>query len=67
MSRAQVQLTDVVTGALVLVALIALAPFFYTFAGMASSTADPFSGLLLQLVVPVIFIGLLISIAVSAR
>ena len=50
MNRGQVQLTDVIAGLLVLVALLTLAPFFYTFIGMA-----------------VMFVGLVISIAVSAR
>lgn len=67
MNRGQVQLTDVIAGLLVLVALLTLAPFFYTFIGMASAEADPFTRTLMQLIVPVMFVGLVISIAVSAR
>jgi hypothetical protein len=66
-SRAQVQLTGVVLGFLTLVALIALAPFFYEFSGMASSAADPFSALLLRLSFPLLLVALILSVGVSAR
>lgn len=65
--RAAVHLVDVFLGFLVLVALMVLAPFFYTFIGMVSSEADPLSGLLLQLFVPFLFISLIVSVGVSAR
>lgn len=67
MERAQVTLVDITTAFFVLVAVIALAPFFYKFIDMVSGEVDPFSGLILQLVVPVLFIGLIISVGVSAR
>ena len=65
-NRGRVQLVDALMSFFVLVALIALAPQFYRFTGMASDSADPFSSLLLQLVMPTIIIGLMLSIGVSA-
>ncbi|QLD84612.1 hypothetical protein HWV23_02430 [Natronomonas halophila] len=66
-TRGAVQLTDVVLTLFVLVATISLAPTIYHFIGMVSAEADPFSSLLLQLVVPALFIGLILSVGVSAR
>jgi len=65
--RGAIQLVDVVLTMFVLVGIIALAPIFYKFTGMVSAQADPFSGLLLQLVLPMLIIALLISVGVSAR
>lgn len=66
-SRGQVQLVDVAMTFFVLVAILALAPTFFTFTDMAVGSADEFSGLLLRLVLPILLIALLISIGVSAR
>lgn len=63
----QVQLVDVVMTFFLFVGLMALAPTFFTFIGMIDNEADAFSGLLLQLVVPLLFLALIISIGVSAR
>jgi len=65
--RAQVQLVDVLLGAIVLVSILVTAPFYYNFIGMVSNEAGPFTSLLLQLVVPALFIGLVLSMGVSAR
>lgn len=65
--RAAVNLADVILSLAVLVGLLVLAPYFYFFAGMATSEADPLSSLLLQLVVPVLFLGLIVSVGISAR
>lgn len=64
--RAAIQLTDVVLGLLVTVALLSVTPFFYTFIGMASGSADPFTTLVMQLAVPLLFIALIVSLGVSA-
>jgi hypothetical protein len=64
---ARVQITDVILGLVVLVALIVTAPFWYQFIGMASGEADPFTSLVLQLIVPFLFIALIVSIGASAR
>lgn len=64
--RAQVGLAEVVAGMFTLVALIALTPFLLRFAGMASTAADPFSSLLLQITVPLLFIAFLIGIGGAA-
>jgi hypothetical protein len=66
-TRGAVQLVDVVLTLFVLASTIALAPTIYHFIGLASAEADPFSSLLLQLVVPMLFIGLMISVGISAR
>lgn len=66
-TRGAVQLVDVVLTFFVLVSIIVLAPVFYRFIGMVSAEADPFSGLLLQLMVPLLIIGLIVSVGVSAR
>lgn len=66
-TRGAVQLVDVVLTFFTLVPIIVLAPVFYKFTGMASSEADPFSSLLLQLVLPMLIIALIISVGVSAR
>lgn len=65
-TRGRVELVDALMSFFVLVAVIALAPQFYRFTGMAASSADPFSSLLLQLVMPTIIIALMLSIGVSA-
>lgn len=66
-TRGAVQLTDVVLSLFVLVATISLAPTIYRFIGMVTAEADPFSELLLMLVVPMLFLALIISVGVSAR
>lgn len=65
--RAQVQLVDAVVGLLVLVSIMALAPLMYNFTDMVVAEADPFSSLLLRLVLPLLIIGFVVSIGVSAR
>lgn len=65
--RGAVRLADVSLTFVVLVALLALAPVFATFIGMVSAEADPFSSLLLQLVIPLLFIFLLFSVGRSAQ
>lgn len=65
--RGAVRLSDVVLTFFGMVALLALAPVFGQFTTMVTSEADPFSSLLLQLVVPAVIIGILLSVGVSAR
>jgi len=52
---------------LVVVAVLALAPFFTQFTGMIQNAADPFSSLLLGLFIPFLLIALVYSIGVSAK
>jgi hypothetical protein len=66
-TRAAVRLVDVILSLFVLVATISLAPTIYRFIGMVTAEADPFSELLLMLVVPMLFLALIISVGVSAR
>jgi hypothetical protein len=65
--RAAVRLSDVVLTFFGMVTLLALAPVFGQFTTMVTTTADPFSSLLLRLVVPAVIIGILLSVGVSAR
>lgn len=66
-TRGVVDIVDVWLSLAVLVGLLVTAPYYYTFTGMASQEADPFSSLLLQLIVPMLFLGLIVSVGVSAR
>ena len=66
-TRGAITLVDVILGVAVLVATLALAPILYQFIGMASAEADPLTGLVLQLAVPVLILGVVISMGVSAR
>lgn len=66
-TRAAVELVDVILGLGVLVAIIALAPVMYHFIDMVSGVADPFTSLVLQLTIPTLIIGLIISMGVSAK
>lgn len=65
--RAAVQVADVIMALVVLVPSMVLAPFWYKFIGMVTAEADPFSTVLLQLFVPIMFISLSVSVGVSAR
>jgi hypothetical protein len=67
MRRAQINLVDIALTFFVVVAIVVLAPYFYKFIGMVSAEADPFSALLLELIVPLLIISLIISVGVSAR
>lgn len=66
-SRAQVQLVDTVITFLMVVSIVVLAPTFYVFIEMLLGPADAFSGLLLRLTLPILFIALILSVGVSAR
>jgi hypothetical protein len=65
--RAALQLPDVFMSFLVLISMLALAPVIYQFIGMVRVEADPFSALLLGLVVPLLFLALILSMGVSAQ
>ena len=66
-TRAAIEVVDVILGISMLVAIVALAPILYHFIGMVTAEADPFTSVVLQLFVPTLFIGLIISMGVSAR
>jgi hypothetical protein len=66
--RAQIQLVDVALSFFVLIALVALAPIMYEFIAMINNSgAGGLTSLVLALVVPMLFIGLIVSAAVSGR
>lgn len=65
--RGAVALTDIIIAAVVVIAGVATSPVYYELIGPIAAEADPFSQLMLQLVVPSIFMGTIISIGVSAR
>lgn len=66
-TRAAVSVVDVLMTFFVLVAIIVLYPHFNKFIGMVSSEADPFSAVLIQLMVPLLLVGLVVSVAISAK
>lgn len=66
-SRGVVDVVDVLLSFIVLVGLMVTAPYYYHFTEMAAAEADPLSTLLLRLIVPFLFIGLIVSVGVSAR
>lgn len=66
-NRGAVQITDIILTFVVLVSLIVLAPVLYRFVGLVSGSADPLTALLLQLFIPLLFIVVIISAAISAR
>jgi len=66
-TRGAVRISDVVLTFFGVVALIALAPVFNRFTSMVAAEADPFSALLLRLIIPGIILGILLSVGVSAR
>lgn len=66
-SRGQMKLVDVIMAGVVMVVILVTAPVWYTFADMAAADADPFSALLMRLIVPSLLLALAISAGVSAR
>lgn len=60
-------MTDVIVAAVTSVATLALAPAFYDLRDVIAQDAGPLGSLLLQLVVPALLIGIVVSVAVSAR
>jgi len=65
--RGQIQLQDALLTLLVLISMLTLAPVIYQFIGMVRPEADPFSALLLGLVIPLLFMTLLLTMGVSAQ
>lgn len=65
--RGAVSLTDVIVAAAVIIAVIGITPVYYDLIAPVSAEADAFSALMLQLIVPSLFLGIIISIGVSAR
>jgi len=65
--RGSVQITDAIMTFVVVVALLALSPIFFEFSAMVGTEADPLSGMILQLVVPLFFVAVIVSVGVSAK
>jgi len=66
-TRAKISFVDVIMTFGALVALVGIAPWLYDLIGMLQTEADPLTGTILALLLPLIFIALLLSIGVSAR
>lgn len=66
-ARGAVQLTDVVLTMVLMVSLMVLAPIIFEFTALVSTEADPLSTLVLQMVAPMFFVALILSVGVSAR
>lgn len=66
-TRGQVNVGDILTSFYFLVGLIALTPVLYTMAGWAADAADPFTALLIQAFVPLLYIVVIVGLGISAR
>lgn len=60
-------LTDAIISFVVMVGVLAISPIIFEFSAMVQSEADPLSGMILSLVLPLLIIAVLVSVAVSAR
>jgi len=60
-------LTDAIITFVVLVSVLAISPVLFEFTAMVQPEADPLSGMILSLVLPLMIIAVLVSVAVSAR
>lgn len=60
-------ITDGIITFVTMVALLALSPIFFEFATIVQGSADPLSGMILSIVVPLFMVAILISVGVSAR
>jgi hypothetical protein len=66
-TRGQVQLVDSLLTFFVLVALVVVSPILVGFVGSLSGVVDGFTQLVFQLFVPAMFVGLILSLGISAR
>lgn len=66
-TRAAISYVDVVLTFAVLVMIAAVAPMIFNIYDMVKGVADPLTVALLALVVPMLIIGLIISMGVAAR
>lgn len=64
--RGRVHVTDIVVASVVAVGSYALAPVYYDLSSVISASADPLSQLLLELVIPFLFLGIVVSVGLSA-
>jgi len=62
-----VQITDAIMTFVVGVALLAVSPILFEFSSLLGQSADPLSRLILQLVVPLFFVAIIVSVGISAR
>ena len=65
--RGRVHVPDAVMAVAVSVAVLGTAPVYYDLIGTLSSESGPLGSLLLELVVPFMLVGVIISVGVSAR
>jgi hypothetical protein len=65
--RGQVNIPDVFTSFYLLVGLIALTPVLYTMGSWAADAADPFTGLLIQAFIPLLYLAVIAGVGISAR
>lgn len=66
MDRGAISTVDVIMTFAVVVALIGIAPWLYDIIEMLQTEADPLTGALLALFVPLLFVAVLLSMGVSA-
>lgn len=65
--RAKIHVSDVVMATVVTVAALALSPVIYDLAGLIAADAGPLGSMLALIVVPLLLIGIVVSVGVSAR
>lgn len=64
--RARIHVTDVVMAAVVTIVSLALSPVYYDLVDTITAHAGPLGTVLLELVVPFLYLGIIISVGVSA-
>lgn len=65
--RGRISFVDVVMAFGTLVALVGIVPWLYDLLDILSTEADPLTGVLLTLAIPLIFVALILSMGASAR
>lgn len=65
--RGSMRFSGMIITACVLIAAMVLAPFIYTFTSMAAAEADPLTGFLLSLFVPLMILSVIVSAGIDAR
>lgn len=66
-TRARISYVDIVMATATLVALLAILPFMTDVVDMIHAAGDPLTDTLATLTLPLILIGLLLSLGISAR
>lgn len=66
-NRGRVHVPDVIMAGVVSIAILGTSPVYYDLIDSLSAESGPLGKLLLELIVPFMFLGIIISVGVSAR